>query len=90
MANAFRPAFVLVVLLTLLTGLVAPLAMTGLAGLAFPFEAGGSLIEDHGRIIGSALIGQNFTGAGYFHPRPSATTEPDRRRIRGSPAPIRR
>ncbi len=77
MANAFRPAFVLVVLLTLLTGLVAPLAMTGLAGLAFPFEAGGSLIEDHGRIIGSALIGQNFTGAGYFHPRPSATTEPD-------------
>ena len=77
MIREFRPAFVLVVLLTILTGLVMPLAMTGLAAVALPFPAGGSLIEDHGKIIGSALIGQNFTGAGYFHPRPSATTEPD-------------
>lgn len=77
MIREFRPALILVVLLTVLTGLAAPLAMTGLLGLAFPFQAGGSLLEDHGKIIGSALIGQNFTTPGYFHPRPSATTEPD-------------
>lgn len=77
MIREFRPALILVVLLTVLTGLAAPLAMTGLLGLAFPFQAGGSLLEDHGKIIGSALIGQNFTAPGYFHPRPSATTEPD-------------
>ncbi len=77
MIHEFRPALVLVALLTILTGLVAPLAMTGIASVAFPFQAGGSLIEDHGKIVGSALIGQNFTGPGYFHPRPSATTEPD-------------
>ena len=77
MIREFRPALILVVLLTVLTGLAAPLAMTGLLGLAFPFQAGGSLLEDHGKIIGSALIGQNFTTPGYFHPRLSATTEPD-------------
>ncbi|MCA7119688.1 MAG: potassium-transporting ATPase subunit KdpC [Acidibrevibacterium sp.] len=77
MIREFRPALILVVLLTVLTGLAAPLAMTGLLGLAFPFQAGGSLLEDHGKIIGSALIGQNFTAPGYFHPRLSATTEPD-------------
>lgn len=77
MIREFRPALILVVLLTVLTGLAAPLAMTGLLGLAFPFQAGGSLLEDHGKIIGSALIGQNFIAPGYFHPRPSATTEPD-------------
>lgn len=77
MTQEFRPALILVILLTLLTGLVIPLAMTGLADVALPFPAHGSLIEDHGKIVGSALIGQNFTAPGYFHPRPSATTEPD-------------
>ncbi len=77
MLRDLRPAAILVVLLTLLTGVVLPLATTGLATAAFPFQARGSLVARDGKIIGSALIGQNFTAARYFHPRPSATTEPD-------------
>ena len=78
MLKDIRPALVLLVSLTLITGLGYPLAMTGLAGLVFPRQAQGSLVVDKaGRTVGSALIGQNFTEAGYFHGRPSATTAPD-------------
>ncbi len=67
-----RPAFVLLVLFTLLTGLAYPLAMAGFAGAVFPSQAGGSLLLRGGKVIGSGLIGQNFAGDKYFHPRPSA------------------
>ncbi|MBR0644041.1 potassium-transporting ATPase subunit KdpC [Plastoroseomonas hellenica] len=77
MNTLFRPALALVLLLTLLLGVAAPLAMTGVAQVVFPTQAGGSLIERNGQVIGSALIGQNFAEPRYFHPRPSATTEPD-------------
>ena len=77
MLKEIRPAIVFIVALTIITGLIYPLAMTGIAGLVFPSEAQGSLIEKDGKVIGSALIGQNFTSDKYFHGRPSATTAPD-------------
>ncbi|MBI3702229.1 MAG: potassium-transporting ATPase subunit KdpC [Afipia sp.] len=73
----FRPAFVLLVLFTLLTGLVYPLAVTGVAQAVMPKLANGSMIQNGNTIIGSELIGQNFTDAKYFHGRPSATSAPD-------------
>jgi len=77
MFSEFRPALVVLVILTLITGLAYPLAMTGLAGVIFPTQAQGSLVERDGKVVGSALIGQEFKGDQYFHGRPSATTAPD-------------
>ena len=78
MLKQIRPAIALLVLLTVLTGLAYPLAMTGLAQLLFPYRAQGSFVLDKdGKTIGSELIGQAFTTDRYFHGRPSATTEPD-------------
>jgi K+-transporting ATPase ATPase C chain len=67
----------MVIVSTLLFGLAYPLGMTGLSQLLFPWQANGSLLTRNGQVIGSALIGQNFTSARYFHGRPSVTTEPD-------------
>jgi K+-transporting ATPase ATPase C chain len=76
MLREIRPAIVFVVALTLITGVAYPFAVTGLAGVMFPWRAQGSLVERDGKVVGSTLIGQSFASERYFHGRPSATVTP--------------
>ena len=77
MLKQIRPAIAFTLLMTLLTGILYPFAMTGVSQILFPHQANGSLVEQNGKVIGSSLIGQNFTSDKYFHSRPSATTTAD-------------
>ena len=77
MLKEIRPAIVFVIALMLITGVVYPFAMTGIARVIFPIQSQGSLVEENGKIVGSALIGQEFKSDSYFHGRPSATLSPD-------------
>src|ERR1700744_4014524 len=77
MLREIRPAIILLLVLTVITGLAYPLAITAVAGAIFPRQAEGSLIEKDSKVVGSALIGQEFKSDKYFHGRPSATTAPD-------------
>lgn len=77
MTSPLRPALVLLAAFTALTGIAYPLAVTGIAQVAFPAAANGSQVSVGGRVVGSALVGQSFTSERYFHGRPSATTAPD-------------